>query len=359
MSELLSKDAEKILESVHELYRVTDLVELPQTIVGVLAKLVPSDAAAFNVIHADQRVEIVHNAPSLAGEVARRSWALEQFIDQHPLENFFKKTMRTEPVRISDFLCRKKFHDLPLYQEFYKHLGVEYQISVFLQQIDEFRIGIGVQRQDADFTDRDKEIIGHLARHIFQAYKNARAFTEVSHHVDQVHKAMATHQQGLIILNRMGKIESMHPWCEQRLAFYSPNTPRSTKNLPPTVQLWLTQLLQKSGGGPALRKPLVLRRDEGRLVIRMAEDGDTLMLLLTEDSLTTSTRYLLSLGLTKREAQVLVWIANAKSNAEIAIILGTSYRTIDKHAENIFRKLAVESRHAATLIALEDSGMRT
>jgi len=135
---LASKDATKLVAVLQRLYQQTDAAKLPATAVSVLASLVPSAAAAFNVIHEDHRVEITHNARSLDGEVARRTWALEKHIDQHPLENFFRKTGSPEPVRISDFLSRKKFHDLALYQEFYKSLGVEYQISAFLRQIDEF-----------------------------------------------------------------------------------------------------------------------------------------------------------------------------------------------------------------------------
>ena len=62
---------------------------------------------------------------------------------------------------------------------------------------------------------------------------------------------------------------------------------------------------------------------------------------------------LLPLGLTPREAEVLYWIAQGKTNPDIALILGAAVRTVHKHVENIFRKLGLESRHAATLVALE------
>jgi hypothetical protein len=112
---LSSKDAGKVIALLQRLYQETNVAKLPATAVSVLASLVPSDAAAFNVIYDDHhRVEITHNAPWLNSEVARRTWALEKYIDQHPLENFFRKTGSPEPVRISDFLSRKKFHDLAL-----------------------------------------------------------------------------------------------------------------------------------------------------------------------------------------------------------------------------------------------------
>ncbi len=60
-----------------------------------------------------------------------------------------------------------------------------------------------------------------------------------------------------------------------------------------------------------------------------------------------------ALGLTPREAEVLLWVAQGKSNADIAIICGMAEKTVKKHAGNIFEKLGVENRNAATIRALE------
>ena len=60
----------------------------------------------------------------------------------------------------------------------------------------------------------------------------------------------------------------------------------------------------------------------------------------------------LSLGLTRREADVLTWLAEGKANAAIGTILGISARTVDKHLEHIYQKLGVEGRTAAVAVAL-------
>jgi DNA-binding NarL/FixJ family response regulator len=62
---------------------------------------------------------------------------------------------------------------------------------------------------------------------------------------------------------------------------------------------------------------------------------------------------LLHLGLTPRVAEVLLWVAQGKTNADIGIILGISESTVKKHLLEIFQKLGVETRSAATLRALE------
>ncbi|WP_027348635.1 response regulator transcription factor [Halotalea alkalilenta] len=59
------------------------------------------------------------------------------------------------------------------------------------------------------------------------------------------------------------------------------------------------------------------------------------------------------LRLTRREAQVLLWIAQGKTNREIGQILSLSPRTVNKHLEQVFRKLGVENRTAAAAMALQ------
>ena len=56
--------------------------------------------------------------------------------------------------------------------------------------------------------------------------------------------------------------------------------------------------------------------------------------------------------LTGREAEVLLWITQGKSNRDVAAILACSPRTVNKHLEQIFQKLRVENRTAAAMLAM-------
>lgn len=66
-----------------------------------------------------------------------------------------------------------------------------------------------------------------------------------------------------------------------------------------------------------------------------------------------SSKPLESLGLTPREAEVLLWAAQGKTNAEIGLILEASTATVKKHVEHILEKLGVENRQSAAVRALE------
>ena len=63
--------------------------------------------------------------------------------------------------------------------------------------------------------------------------------------------------------------------------------------------------------------------------------------------LTIDQAHLASLGLTRRECEVMQWICDGKRDREIAAILGLSPRTVEKHVCHIFVKLEVETRTAA------------
>jgi DNA-binding NarL/FixJ family response regulator len=67
----------------------------------------------------------------------------------------------------------------------------------------------------------------------------------------------------------------------------------------------------------------------------------------------SSPERLLKLGLTPRAAETLLWLAQGKTNPDIATILGITESTVKKHVQEIFEKLGVETRGAAAVRALE------
>jgi len=71
------------------------------------------------------------------------------------------------------------------------------------------------------------------------------------------------------------------------------------------------------------------------------------------DELVTRAAAVKGSGLSRREIEVLRLLANGRTNREIATELGISERTVDRHVSNIFAKLDVSTRSAATAYAYE------
>jgi CheY-like chemotaxis protein/DNA-binding CsgD family transcriptional regulator len=113
--------------------------------------------------------------------------------------------------------------------------------------------------------------------------------------------------------------------------------------------------LQGALGKPQPPAPLEIMGEEGRMVCALhgrTDEGECL-LVLHEESNTAMTRVLVeAFRLTLREAEVLYWVIHGKTNRDIGDILGISHRTINKHTENLFEKLGVETRTAAAAVAM-------
>jgi DNA-binding CsgD family transcriptional regulator len=59
-----------------------------------------------------------------------------------------------------------------------------------------------------------------------------------------------------------------------------------------------------------------------------------------------------ALGLTRRESEVLAWVAEGKTNAETAERLSIAPGTVKKHLDHIYEKLGVSSRTEAVVTAM-------
>ena len=149
-------------------------------------------------------------------------------------------------------------------------------------------------------------------------------------------------------------------WCTQQAGLLlSVSTPGGM--LPPEVIRWLKSKLSKresvadtisiqiSSFGENL-PPVRTKRAEFALIGQLA--GDEYLLRIIELDANQDVERLLSrMPLTRRETEVLLWLARGKSNRDIAQILNVSYRTVDKHLEQIYPKLGVETRTSAVAMA--------
>ena len=75
--------------------------------------------------------------------------------------------------------------------------------------------------------------------------------------------------------------------------------------------------------------------------------------LVGVDSLVATRMSAGSSGLSSRELEVLRLLATGKTNRAIADELVLAVRTVDRHVSNVFTKLGVSSRAAATAYAYE------
>jgi DNA-binding response OmpR family regulator/DNA-binding CsgD family transcriptional regulator len=83
------------------------------------------------------------------------------------------------------------------------------------------------------------------------------------------------------------------------------------------------------------------------------ENNEHLIRLIDDNAADETTLIKDYFGITKREAEVCLWIAKGKTNREIARILEMSPRTVNKHLEQLFKKLGVDNRTLAAALAIQ------
>jgi hypothetical protein len=168
-------------------------------------------------------------------------------------------------------------------------------------------------------------------------------------------------QDGVIILGIDEQVQFMTQQAEYLLnQYFSPYIPFL---LPESLQRWFKHQISQISFDSDISLPcLSLNIEKGakELVINLIPDRtrEQYILLLKEKEMPLfSIDTLALLGLSQREAEVLFWVAQDKSNTEISKVLSCSEGTVRKHLENIYKKLGVQTRLGAVMFALEKLGL--
>ncbi len=196
---------------------------------------------------------------------------------------------------------------------------------------------------------RPMEVLARIAAHV----QGARERRQARNALDAFGHAT------LSVRAADGRILWQTPLARQLLAAHEAG---DGAQLSESVLDWLQAqaVVHATGGTP---QPLTLARHGKRLAFALHEasaasggesGGDDEWLLVMSESSDESTIEALGLAfkLTAREAEVLYWVVQGKTNRDIGDILGTSPRTVHKHLEHVFEKLGVETRTAAAGLAM-------
>jgi DNA-binding CsgD family transcriptional regulator len=176
--------------------------------------------------------------------------------------------------------------------------------------------------------------------------KNQELAEEIELRLDAEKQLETSLEQALMISNQQGHV--LFATGQARILLNTFFAERTDKRLPAELLNWLV--------GPDSQRPKVVKnKKRGEIEVdhfAISKTGNLSLLRLEHRNGDNGPKALLSLGVTAREAEVLYWISEGKTNPEIAIIIDASLNTVKKHAINLFSKLGVETRTAAARLAL-------
>lgn len=211
--------------------------------VGELARLVASEITTLSVCDPVRNTRRVVGNPEGAISSADRL-CFDRYFQVHPLVRYHFDHPHGGSWRISDSLSARDFHASGLYNDYYRHIGIDHAIAVPLFVDRGLLVSFVLNRRGRDFSDNECALLDLVRGPLSALYRHAQACTRERH------------------------------------------------------------------GFAAL-------------------------------------------PVTRREAEVLTWLAAGKTDREIAQILGANARTVQKHLQHIYEKLGVETRTAAVMRAME------
>ena len=329
-----------------------------------LTNIVASDLTTLSVCDLSRGTRKVFGRTSEALSDADRA-IFDRYFHAHPLVRFHGANPRGTTQRISDCVDGRVFSDSPLYADYYRRIGINYVMALPLQIDREYVVSVVFNRSVSDFTDPERALLDAVRRPLSAYYRNLVARQEAGIDLRSVANLASHGGWQMIRVTLAGRIlDAAAPALDVLRRFFPDEPTGRASQLPATLSGWLSRSRNWGLERPAMRhgQQFIISRLGSKLIVHVvpdpANDGAGYLLIKAE-RLETSASQLSSLPVTKREREVLAFVAGGKTNAEIATILSISPRTVQKHLEHIFQKLGIETRTAAAICALTAADEQT
>jgi DNA-binding CsgD family transcriptional regulator len=215
-----------------------------------------------------------------------------------------------------------------------------------------------------NFTQCDRCVLNLLRPHLMQTeVMQTEADTPRCSQIQQLLTQFkhALDQGGVMSLAIDGQVQFMTPQAEKLLSQYG--LFQSSHALSDSLHQWFQHQIAQLRSNDDVSHPglpLCIEQSGRQLIVRFIPDpanAHYLLLLEEREPPFFSIEALELLGLTNREAEVLFWVAQDKSNASIAKGVGCCEGTVRKHLEHIYKKLGAQTRMGAVMVALERLGL--
>jgi DNA-binding CsgD family transcriptional regulator len=175
MAELSARTLRRCLTFADMLLAVQDFRGIEDVLLGELAELLHSDLAIYHQIDRRVGVEVsvgwprsTYRAEHLTSDAELMTW--------HPIVTYaLSGSLAPQPVRTSDWLSRRQWRANPLYQDCYRHLGLDDQIAVPAVDRGGAFDGISLGRAGRDYRDGERDILSVVMPHVRAALRRAEA----------------------------------------------------------------------------------------------------------------------------------------------------------------------------------------
>lgn len=353
---LLSRHTlEKLLEGVELLHSAPTVEEWRSHTWHAIRLLISCDMAAqltvsFVTGDAVCRVDDQVNDLALTTSYAD---ALNAHVMRHPAMKFDGQDR--EAALISDFMSLSDYRKTGFYNEIHRPFGINYSavLGVGLSPQGEL-LGFSADRGVRDYSEREKQALSLLCRHIRIAHANLGVRDSLLASLQDTGASFVVEASGTLLVDAIGKVVFQNLNGARILRHFFPEHVHSDHMLPSEMLPWIRQLCQlRSGIDPRPWPPFIKPLGSHRLIIRAIPGmrHDQLLLSLFHENAVQIQSPVAACRLTPREQEVLALLCDGLTNREIATRLSVTISTIKTQVANVLRKLGVRNRASAVKFA--------
>ncbi|HVO55237.1 MAG TPA: helix-turn-helix transcriptional regulator [Solirubrobacterales bacterium] len=342
-----------LAELIGDAHAFEDLDEFRHGIPGLLRRFVPADVASYNEMDDDPDGSWWISDPFLQITPDQEE-RFAELAEENPVLAYTRRTLDGRPRRISDFLSREEFHRLRLYREFYGQIAAEYQVALCLPSRPPVVIGLALTRAEEDFSDREVAMLGAARPHLIQAYRNAELAAAREATIAALEASLEDVGTAVIVVDRYGRVDMATP-AGRRLI--DGRLGGDKGRLSADV---LARLAARREAGTPATEPLLVEDGEEQISLRVLRgpEGGSEMLVIEPEASGLSVPSLQALGLTRRQAEALRWVALGRRGPDVARLMGLSPRTVEKHLQGVYARLGVDNSSQAAATAWSAVGVR-
>jgi DNA-binding NarL/FixJ family response regulator len=326
-------------------------VALVSHLLSGLQTFIPSDYNSWKEITLQGRPQIAGVFSPHNSTAASLLPVFQRHVENHPVCNYWRRSGKHDGAfSWFDVADRSAFESLALYNEFYRPLGIHHQLMVALEARPSHLIYVALNRSRTPFTEQERHLLTTLQLHASHALRQLRELHRLRSTLASFETLVNNLNQGVVCLSAHNRIRWASTRARRFLQAYWDSAP-GTACLPNTLRAWLLKSLNTAGISGVVGAPLIIQSQASRLVVRLLVKKKDRYLFFEETAIQPTFEEFKQFGLTDREAEVLGWVAQGKSNDDTAAILNVCSQTVKKHLERIYATLNVANRTEAALKA--------
>jgi DNA-binding CsgD family transcriptional regulator len=204
-------------------------------------------------------------------------------------------------------------------------------------------IGIVLHRSGRDFSDRDRTLLNLLRPHLINAYQNAETRSVLT----ALGGVTAERGDAAVLVGALGEPLASTPRARELLPAFGDGS----RHYPDRLVEWCRRMRRRA---PLPVEPLVATDGDVTVEARFLTPSVIALRPLHER---LEPDALGSLGLARREREVLALLTEGHTNKEIAARIHVKPATVKKHLERMYEKLGVDTRTAAAAAAFRAAAL--